>query len=106
MHIPASNLSAKKQVREIINRYSGENLAADIIEQFAFPINIAESLNKITMPTLIIEGSEETSWLKDIANKLQEGIQASKKIVITGGGHLINLIAPEKYNQAVIDFLK
>jgi pimeloyl-ACP methyl ester carboxylesterase len=106
MHIPTSNLALKKQVREIINCYSGEDLTDDMTERMAYPINISENLQQITIPTLIIEGSEETAMLKDVANKLHDSIYGSKKIVITGGGHLINLIEPEKYNRAVIDFLQ
>ena len=106
MQIPSSKLSVKKQVREIINRYSGEDLTENIIERMAFTINIAKNLQQITMPTLIIEGNEETSLLKDVANKLHEGIQGSKKVFIKGNGHLINLIEPKKYNQAVINFLQ
>lgn len=105
MQIPTSNLAVKKQIQEILNRYSGEDLKENITEQMAFPVNIAENLQKITIPTLIIEGKEEIALLKEVANKLLEGIQGSKKIVITGGGHLINFIKPEKYNQAVIEFI-
>ena len=106
MHVPTSMISVKKHVREIVNRYSGEDLTGNIMEQMAFPINIFENLQQITMPTLIIQGDEETPLIIDVAHKLQEGIQGSKKSVITGNGHLINLIEPKKYNQAVIDFLQ
>jgi pimeloyl-ACP methyl ester carboxylesterase len=106
MQLPTSNSSLKKQVRKIINRYSGEDLTEDMMEHMTFPINISHNLPQITMPTLIIEGNEEIPLLKDVAIKLLEDIQDSNKIVITGGGHLINLIEPEKYNQAVIDFLR
>ncbi len=106
MKIPTSRSSLKKQVKKIVDRYSGDDLAENITESMAFPINIAENLQKITIPTLIIEGTEETAMTIDVANKLHEEIQGSKKTVITGNGHLINLIEPEKYNQAVIDFLQ
>ena len=105
MRLPTSNLAVKKQVREMLNRYSGEDLKGNIKERMAFPVNIAENLHKITIPTLIIEGEEETALLKDVANKLLEGIQGSKKIVIAGGGHLINFVKPKKYNQVVIEFI-
>ena len=105
MHIPSSKPSVKRQVLKMINRYSARDLTNEGLENMAFPINIAENLHQITVPTLIIEGNEETLMLKDVANKLLEGIPNSKKIVITGGGHLINFVEPEKYNQAVIEFI-
>jgi pimeloyl-ACP methyl ester carboxylesterase len=106
MHIPTPNPSLKRLVRKIVNRYSGEDLIGNMKEQMAFPINIAEKLDQITLPTLIIEGKEEVSALKEVDDKLLDGIQGSKKIVIAGGGHLISFIQPKKYNQAVIEFLK
>lgn len=106
MHIPTPNSSVKKQVRKIICRYSGEDLTDDLTEQMAFQINISERLHQISIPTLLIEGRDEISALKDVANKLQQDIKGSKKIIIDGGGHLISFIEPEKYNLAVIDFLK
>lgn len=106
MHIPIPNPSVKRRIRKIINRYSGEDLTENMTEQMSFPINIAEKLHQITIPTLIIEGSEEISLLKEIANEILKGIKDSEKVVITGGGHLINFIEPEKYNKLVIDFLK
>lgn len=106
MQIPTSSLAVKKQVRKIVDRYSGEDLAENITDSMEFPINIAENLHKIKIPTLIIEGTEETSLAIDIAHRLHEGIQGSIKTVIPGNGHLINLIEPEKYNQVVIDFLE
>jgi pimeloyl-ACP methyl ester carboxylesterase len=105
MHIPTPNPAIKRQVRKIINRYSGQDLTDDMAERMTFPINIADNLDQITKPTLLIEGNDEIASLKDVANKMLEGIQGCKKVVINGGGHLINFIKPKKYNQIVIDFL-
>lgn len=106
MKIPANKSQVEKQVREIVNRYSGNDLTNNIMEQMEFPVNIAENLDQIKIPTLIIQGDEETPMIIDVANKLFEGIHGSKKILIKGNGHLINLIEPEQYNKAVIDFLQ
>ena len=106
MKIPPDKKSVERHVREIVNRYSCVDLAGDIMDNMAFQINIADNLGNIKVPTLIIQGDEETPMIIDVANKLNEGIQGSKKILIKGNGHLINLIEPEQYNQAVINFLK
>lgn len=106
MKIPENKPSVEKHVREIVNRYTGEDLTADIMEQMEFPVNIAENLDQIKIPTLIIQGDEETPMIIDVANKLFEGIKGSRKILIKGNGHLINLIEPEQYNKAVINFLQ
>ena len=106
MKIPTDKPSVEKHIREIVNRYSGDDLTNSIMEQMEFPVNIAENLDQIKIPTLIIQGDEETLMIIDVANKLFEGIQASKKILIKGNGHLINLIEPGQYNKAVIEFLQ
>ena len=106
MKIPAGRSSIEKHVREIVDRYSGEDLTDNVMEQLEFPVNIAENLARIKIPTLIIKGDEETPMIIDVANKLHEGIQGSKRVLIKGNGHLINLIEPEKYNNTVIKFLE
>jgi pimeloyl-ACP methyl ester carboxylesterase len=104
MDVPSSKSSVKKRLREIVDSYSGEDLG-NIMEQMVFPINVAENLQQIEVPTLIIQGNKETSLAMDIANTIFERINGSKKIVIPGNGHLINLLEPKKYNKAVLDFL-
>ncbi|MEQ8427805.1 MAG: alpha/beta hydrolase [Gammaproteobacteria bacterium] len=105
MAIPADKPDIAEKIKAIINCYSGSDLQCGINERMAFPVNLAENLDQIKAATLLIVGDKETDTLKDVTDKLLNGIRGSKKVVINGGGHLINLIKPALYNKAVLEFL-
>jgi pimeloyl-ACP methyl ester carboxylesterase len=62
-------------------------------------------LDEIQVPTLIIVGDRDHQEILAIASRLQEGIPQSRKILIPGAGHFINLEKPVEFNQTVLDFL-
>jgi len=65
---------------------------------------VIRSLEGIAVPTLVLVGAEDKSFLAAtdyMANK----IKGSTKVVIPGAGHAANLHQPEAFNRAVTDFL-
>lgn len=106
--IAPENVEAIQKTREILLRN------AHIFED-DFPLirfwqppqtAIIEMLSKITAPTLIIVGSKDDSAIHEIAETLEKSIGNSKRIVIKGAGHLVNMEKPEDFNQSVINFLR
>lgn len=67
--------------------------------------DITGMLSRISAPTLIIAGTEETPHRKTIARTLLREIPGARFTEISGGGHLINMIDPEVYNQTLLEFL-
>jgi pimeloyl-ACP methyl ester carboxylesterase len=67
--------------------------------------DMAGQLGKISAPTLIIAGVEETPHRQAIARTLLAGIPGAHFAQISGGGHLINMINPQAYNLAIEQFL-
>jgi pimeloyl-ACP methyl ester carboxylesterase len=65
---------------------------------------VFESLHRITVPTLVVVGSEDTQFLA-AADVMADRIPGARKVVLPGAGHAANLDAPEAFNTAVGQFL-
>ena len=66
--------------------------------------NMTESLAKLTVPTLIVNGDEDWPCLKP-GILLKETIPAAALAVIPNCGHTMNLEAADQFNRIVDDFL-
>ena len=65
---------------------------------------VIESLGSITVPTLVLVGEMDKSFLK-AADYMASRIPGAKKVVLSGAGHAANIDQPEAFNQAVESFL-
>ncbi|MFQ5658990.1 MAG: alpha/beta fold hydrolase [Gammaproteobacteria bacterium] len=106
MQIPTGHAAVKQKIMEILNDYPARDLAGDMEEQTGIGIDAVHRLDQINMPTLIIIGAEETPWFALTAEKFSNEIPGAKKAVIPGGGHMINMLEPEAYNNTIIQFLQ
>lgn len=95
------------KVRKIAKRLMTEN-ARDIppnLEQQLNPPTVTR-ISEINHPTLILIGNLDHPDLHRRMDFLLEKISGSKKVVVNGGGHILNLEKPKEFNEAVFDFLK
>jgi pimeloyl-ACP methyl ester carboxylesterase len=65
-----------------------------------------EFLDKVEIPTLIIEGAEDKLVPPEFAKSLHEKIKGSKLEMIPESGHFPNMENPEKFNSVVESFLE
>jgi pimeloyl-ACP methyl ester carboxylesterase len=65
-----------------------------------------EQIQDIRIPTLIVTADNDLPLCREIAGVLEGTIAGSRKAVIRGGGHDINVNMPLAFNQVVLDFLK
>jgi pimeloyl-ACP methyl ester carboxylesterase len=65
---------------------------------------IIESLPEIKVPSLIIAGSEDTSFLA-ASEYMANRIPGARRVVIPGAGHAVNIDQPEAFMEAVQPFL-
>lgn len=63
-------------------------------------------LARITVPTLIIAGSEDAVRTPADAEFIHQGIKDSRLEVIDDAGHLMNMEQPEVFNRTLTDFLR
>lgn len=62
-------------------------------------------LGEISAPTLVIAGDIDQPDVLDYAYRLSAGIPDARLEVIPGVAHMINLEAPDQFNELVLDFL-
>ena len=62
-------------------------------------------LEKISVPTLVMAGEEDTVYPPELAREMARRIPGAKLVMFEGTGHLANLEQPERFNQALLDFL-
>jgi pimeloyl-ACP methyl ester carboxylesterase len=62
-------------------------------------------LQEIRVPALVVTGDAEIPYLRVVADALAYAIPGAQRLVIPGGGHLVNLSQPVAYNAAVMSFL-
>lgn len=66
---------------------------------------IIRSLEKISVPSLIIVGENDEPFLA-ASDYMERKIVGSKKVVISDAGHAVNIDQPETFNQTVKEFLR
>jgi pimeloyl-ACP methyl ester carboxylesterase len=62
-------------------------------------------LHEVAAPTLVLVGEDDIQDFRLISEILAGGIANAEKITIPGSGHVLNMEAPEAFNQAVAAFL-
>jgi pimeloyl-ACP methyl ester carboxylesterase len=62
-------------------------------------------LAEITVPTLVVTGDEDLPHISDIAAVITRGVAGSRRVVISGAGHFVNLDDEARFNEALSTFL-
>jgi pimeloyl-ACP methyl ester carboxylesterase len=65
----------------------------------------AKRLGEIKAPTLLVLGDRDVPQIKATIDALEKGIRGSKKVVIKGAGHMVNMEKPREFNDVLRDFL-
>ncbi|MGQ0546901.1 MAG: alpha/beta fold hydrolase [Betaproteobacteria bacterium] len=66
----------------------------------------ASPLEAIRVPTLVITGAHDQVYPPAMAHDIARRIPGAKLVEIGDAGHMTNLEQPERFNRAVLDFLK
>jgi 3-oxoadipate enol-lactonase len=66
----------------------------------------APALEGIRVPTHVVVGADDTLTPPDLARRMAERIAGSRLSIIPEAGHLANLDQPERFNAAVLGFLR
>jgi pimeloyl-ACP methyl ester carboxylesterase len=63
-------------------------------------------LPAISVPTLVIVGEQDTLTPPAKSEAIARGVSGAKLVTIPGAGHVASMEAADKFNSAVLDFLK
>jgi pimeloyl-ACP methyl ester carboxylesterase len=103
--VPDDKPEVRARIAEIVEEYSG----ADILNRTPPPpphLQAIYRLETITAPTLVLVGGADMPFFQISADVLTFEIPHAQKVVVRGGGHLVNMIEPELYNAEVLRFLR
>ena len=75
---------------------------AGVIER----LPIYHELSKITLPTLILVGTQDVATVPAKAERIYAQIKGSELVYIEGGGHTSSIEEPQQVNEAINEFLK
>jgi len=101
MRLYTTEPQAHALLREMVERYPGSDLLSDTTSQ---PPGIG-SLQRLDLPTLIINGEHDTEVRIGAGAELARALPHAQLAIIPRGGHLSNLDNPGAYNQALDQFL-
>ncbi|CAE6959346.1 Carboxylesterase YbfK [Paraburkholderia domus] len=92
-----------KALLGMVNRYRGWHWSEGA--QACMPGSNAPRLPEVRCPTLIINGMRDVTENLEIGTALSKGIESARRLTFGGTGHLVNMEAPERFNQAMLRFL-
>jgi pimeloyl-ACP methyl ester carboxylesterase len=90
---------------QMVDGYSGWHWMNDDPLRVSDPPNVSR-LTEVRSPALIVLGDRDLPDFHRIAAILQERIPDSRTFKLQGMGHMVNMEAPEQFNELVLDFLK
>lgn len=79
---------------------------AGALRGMALRPDATDLLPKITCPTLVLVGEEDSLTPPDDAHLLAKNIPNARLVIIPHAAHLANMEQPERFNQALYDFVK
>jgi len=74
-----------------------------LIEQLSPPA--LERLTTIQTPTLVLVGENDLAAIREQSLLLEQKFVEARRIVIAGGGHLLNMTSPNAFGDALSEFL-
>ncbi len=98
------NPRVAQKVKEIAAPNNGENLAK-LVAAMRDRRDSTDFLAQITVPTLVIGGSEDAVSNPEIMARMAAQIPRARYVVIESAGHLSNLEKPQEFNREVRTFL-
>lgn len=63
-------------------------------------------LAAMTMPSLVIVGEQDAITPPELSEEIAAGMPNATLVTLPGAGHMANVDAPDRFNAAVLDFLR
>jgi pimeloyl-ACP methyl ester carboxylesterase len=103
--VPSPNYpQARQRVRDNLSEYSFVFVTDPAPRRQITPPAV-ERLSEIQVPTLIVIGEEDSLFVHQMADKLEQDIPQATRIDMEDTRHMPNIEKPEQFNQIILDFL-
>jgi pimeloyl-ACP methyl ester carboxylesterase len=106
MEIPPGHEDARKRLLEMLAAYRGGRWVSPAEPSGPARLASMTDLARIQVPTAVLVGDREIPYFRIVADALTYGIAGAQKVVVAGGGHMVNMVEPGNYNRAVLSFLQ
>jgi len=105
MEIPPGHPRARTSLDEMLAAYRGGRFLSPKPPSGPVAPITMDDLRRISAPTLVLSGEREVPFLQIVARALAYYIPNARLVVVPGGGHMVNMIEPDRYNSAILKFL-
>ena len=102
-HTRTNRLELVERVRRLMANPPAGFIGA--LEAMKFRPDATEELAKISVPTLVVVGEDDSLAPPEVAREMQERISGAELAVLPRAGHLSNLEAADEFDAAVAGFL-
>lgn len=97
--------SLRERVQAIIRSQPAEGIAGAALGMAA-RVDSTADLASVTVPTLVVTSTGDTLIPADATSPMAEQVPGATLVVIEGAGHLSNLEAPERFNEALEQLIR
>jgi pimeloyl-ACP methyl ester carboxylesterase len=103
---PPNRPDHRERLNQIWSRYEGRDLLDPRPPSGRVQQARMDQVGQIRVPTLVIVGDHERPLQRKVADTLTRRIPNARQVVITDGGHGAHFAQPERFNAALMDFLR
>ena len=75
-----------------------------VLASWPTPEELAPALGRLQLPALVLAGGEDAG--RDVSRAVARALPRAVWREIPGAGHVVNLAAPEAFNEALLEFLE
>ena len=104
--MPPNRPDIHDRIRAMTATYSGRDLLEGRALAGSYRVPTVEEMKRLTVPTLFIAGERERPHRILVADSLARWMPDARSVVLPGGGHGVHFAEPERFNEALLAFLR
>ncbi len=99
--LPSTRDHLRRMITENTGMFSMEHWPSEPLDPPAI-----RRLGEIRAPTMVVAGELDTPWMREAAERAAAGIRASRLVIVEGADHLPQMVAPQLFRAALLDFFE
>jgi len=103
---PPNRPDIERRIDAMITTYSGRDILEGRRPMGPYPPPTFEKVKDLPIPTLFIAGEREWSHTLLVADSMSRWMPNARRVVIPGGAHGVHFAEPERFNAALLTFLR
>ena len=104
--MPPNRPDIDARIKAMIATYSGRDLIEGRVLRGPYRIPTFEEMRRLTIPTMFITGERERKHTILVGDSLARWMPNARSVVLRGGGHGVHFAEPDRFNDALLAFLR